>query len=159
MMEKKMMSINLEQQKLISHPLRSKIIYLLSEKELTSKQVAESLDKTPGSIHYHIQQLYKMGIIELTEVRENKGINEKYYRSKATHFRLEGEQPTQTEEETEVDKYQTYIDFSEENLKQFKEDYNELLMKYLKLSVNYSHESKDSYHLKLSFLKVEEEEL
>lgn len=85
---KKTMEINLEQQKLISSPLRIKIIYLLAKSPMTAKQVAEELGKSAGSIHYHIQQLYKGGILEIEETKENRGIIEKYYRSKATQFNL-----------------------------------------------------------------------
>ena len=72
--EKNYMEINLEQQKLISNPLRVKIIYLLDERPMTAKQVADEMGKTAGSIHYHIQQLFQSGILEIEETRENKGM-------------------------------------------------------------------------------------
>lgn len=67
------MEITLDQQKLISSPLRAKIIYLLNERAMTAKQVADELRKSNGSIHYHIQQLYNGGIIELVKTKDNKG--------------------------------------------------------------------------------------
>ena len=74
---KKTMDVNLEQQKLISSPLRVKIIYLLATQAMTAKQVADELGKSAGSIHYHIQQLFNGGILELEETKENRVIIEK----------------------------------------------------------------------------------
>ncbi|KGA97202.1 hypothetical protein AJ85_08420 [Alkalihalobacillus alcalophilus ATCC 27647 = CGMCC 1.3604] len=156
-MEFKRMNINLKQQKLISNPLRVKIIYLLAEEPMTSKQVAEALEMSPGNIHYHIQQLYKNDILELTEVRENKGINEKYYQSKATHFDLEeGVEKAKAEK---VDSSQTFIDFSESDLKAFNNEFSQLLLKYLKKSVTKSEEKRQSYKLYLEIKQTKEEEV
>ncbi|RHW34879.1 ArsR family transcriptional regulator [Neobacillus notoginsengisoli] len=142
------MEINLEQQKLISTPLRDKIIYLLSERIMTAKQVADELGKTAGSIHYHIQLLYKGGILELAETRENKGIVEKYYRSKATHFHLKGTDPRRKGITTKG----ISLEFTEEELKEFEDDYDVLLEKWLKRTVSHK-EGRSSYTLSLEFKK------
>ncbi|WP_409273131.1 ArsR/SmtB family transcription factor [Neobacillus sp. SCS-31] len=147
-MEPKIMEINLEQQKLISTPLRVKIIYLLSEETMTAKQVADELGKTPGSIHYHIQQLYKGGILELAETRENKGIVEKYYRSKATHFNLNTKDPARKGIRT----IEISLEFTNEEYKEFEEEYDSLLKKWLKKTVAYK-EGRTSYTLSLEFKK------
>ncbi|WP_316572748.1 winged helix-turn-helix domain-containing protein [Neobacillus sp. YIM B06451] len=147
-MEPKIMEINLEQQKLISTPLRVKIIYLLSEETMTAKQVADELGKTPGSIHYHIQQLYKGGILELAETRENKGIVEKYYRSKATHFNLNIKDPARKGIRTKG----ISLEFTDEELKEFEEEYDNLLEKWLKKTVAHK-EGRTSFTVSLELKK------
>ncbi|WP_253701553.1 transcriptional regulator [Bacillus sp. FJAT-27445] len=145
-MEPRIMEINLEQQKLISTPLRVKIIYLLSEQIMTAKQVADELGKTAGSIHYHIQQLYKGGILELAETRENKGIVEKYYRSKATHFNLNTNDPARKGIHTKG----ISMEFTGDELREFEEEYDSLLEKWLKRTVAHK-EGRSSYTLSLEF--------
>ncbi|WP_257391503.1 ArsR/SmtB family transcription factor [Cytobacillus gottheilii] len=129
--EKKSMEINLEQQKLISSTLRVKIIYLLAENQMTAKQVADEMGKTPGSIHYHIQQLYNGGILEMTETKENRGIVEKYYRSKATHFMLKGVEISDVKKGTS----RTNLSLTEEEKQAFDDDIDALIMKYIKMTV------------------------
>lgn len=85
-MDEQIMKIDAEQQKLLANATRIQIIYLLKDKALTAKQVADVLKKTPGSVHYHIQLLYKGGIIELVETKVVNGIVEKYFKSKAAKF-------------------------------------------------------------------------
>ncbi|MBP0725245.1 winged helix-turn-helix transcriptional regulator [Bacillus sp. RG28] len=87
-MENNSLKISADQQKLVANATRIKIIYLLKDKEMTAKEVATSLGKSNGSVHYHIQQLYEGGILELTKEVKNRGIIEKYYRSKATRFEI-----------------------------------------------------------------------
>ncbi|WP_413377653.1 ArsR/SmtB family transcription factor [Alkalihalobacillus sp. 1P02AB] len=158
-MEFKRMNINLKQQKLLSNPLRVKIVYLLAEEPMTSKQVAEALEMSPGNIHYHIQQLYQNDILELTEVREKKGINEKYYRAKATHFVLENKTEKGTEEVEEHESYHSVHDFTEKELEEFKNEYSHLLLKYLKKSVTKTTEKRKSYHLNLDIKQTKGEEM
>lgn len=129
--EKKSMDINLEQQKLISSTLRVKIIYLLSEQQMTAKQVADEMGKTPGSIHYHIQQLYNGGILEITETKENRGIIEKYYRSKATHFVLKGVELPDVKKGT----FRTNLSLTEEEKQAFNDDIDALIEKYIRMTV------------------------
>ncbi|KMK78145.1 ArsR/SmtB family transcription factor [Alkalihalobacillus pseudalcaliphilus] len=155
-MEYRQMEINLKQQKLISNSLRTKIIYLLAEEAMTSKQVAEALGMSAGNIHYHIQQLYKNGILELTETRENKGINEKYYQAKATHFILKDAQALNVVDESIIESLQTNLDLTEEDLKELKKDYSEILQKYLKRSVGKSEQERKSYLLNMQIRKPNE---
>ncbi|WP_053364839.1 winged helix-turn-helix domain-containing protein [Bacillus sp. FJAT-27245] len=147
-MEPKIMEITLEQQKLISTPLRVKIIYLLCEEAMTAKQVADELGKTAGSIHYHVQQLYKGGILDLVETRENKGIIEKYYRSKATQFNLNTNDPERKGIRTKA----ISLEFTDEELADFEEEYDNLLEKWLKKTVAHK-EGRTSFTLSLEFKK------
>ncbi|WP_260508190.1 transcriptional regulator [Cytobacillus firmus] len=153
---KKTMEINLEQQKLISSPLRIKIIYLLAKNAMTAKQVAEELGKSAGSIHYHIQQLYKGGILEIEETKENRGIIEKYYRSRATQFNLKGEIG---QEKGESSSMGISISLTEEELKGFQDDLYDLMVKYMEKSVKGAI-NRNPYEISCSFklLNSEEEE-
>ncbi len=150
------MDVNLEQQKLISSPLRVKIIYLLATKAMTAKQVADELGKTAGSIHYHIQQLYNGGILDLEETKENRGIIEKYYRSKATHFNLNDDQGKPETEK--VVSQGTYISLTEEDRKELQADIDQLLLKYVKKSAKKSDKDKVSYEITISLKRTLEEE-
>ncbi|NMO95773.1 winged helix-turn-helix domain-containing protein [Paenibacillus lemnae] len=82
--------ITVEQAKLLGNALRVKIVGAIVEVPKTSKQVADELGGTPGSIHYHIQKLYEGGLIDLVETRQVGGIVEKYYKSKAKWFNTQG---------------------------------------------------------------------
>ncbi|WP_235822743.1 ArsR/SmtB family transcription factor [Cytobacillus massiliigabonensis] len=150
----KAMDINLEQQKLISSPIRVKIIYLLDNKAMTAKQVADEMGKTAGSIHYHIQQLFNGGILEIEETRENKGIIEKYYRSKATEFRLRDENTPDKERKRSRG---TSLSLTDEEIKEFEADFDNLLVKYVKKTVK-EDVIRTSYQVTLQFDKLLEEE-
>ncbi|WP_353050071.1 winged helix-turn-helix domain-containing protein [Bacillus sp. ISL-41] len=153
---KKTMDVNLEQQKLISSPLRVKIIYLLAMNAMTAKQVADELGKSAGSVHYHIQQLYNGGILELEETKENRGIIEKYYRSKATHFNLKTEEEKPVTER--VMSQGTYISLTEQDRKELQDDIDLLFLKYVKKSAEKSDQDKVSYEINFSLKKEVEEE-
>jgi DNA-binding transcriptional ArsR family regulator len=153
---KKTMEVNLEQQKLISSPLRVKIIYLLATRAMTAKQVADELGKTAGSIHYHIQQLYNGGILELEETKENRGIIEKYYRSKATHFNLKNEEARPGNEK--VMSQGTYVSLTEEDRRELQKDIDLLFLKYVKKSTENSDQDKVSYEINFSLKREIEEE-
>ncbi|MGA5689119.1 ArsR/SmtB family transcription factor [Cytobacillus pseudoceanisediminis] len=148
------MEINLEQQKLISSPLRIKIIYLLAKKAMTAKQVAEELGKSAGSIHYHIQQLYKGEILEIEETKENRGIIEKYYRSKATQFNLKEEKG---QEKGSSSSMGISISLTDDELKEFQDDLHELMVKYMEKSVKGAIK-RNSYEISCSFKLLNSEE-
>ncbi|USK45276.1 ArsR/SmtB family transcription factor [Cytobacillus oceanisediminis] len=151
---KKTMEINLEQQKLISSPLRIKIIYLLAKKAMTAKQVAEELGKSAGSIHYHIQQLYKGEILEIEETKENRGIIEKYYRSKATQFNLKEEKG---QEKGSSRSMGISISLTDDELKNFQDDLYDLMVKYMEKSVMGAIK-RNSYEISCSFKLLNSEE-
>lgn len=153
---KKTMEVNLEQQKLISSPLRVKIIYLLAVRVMTAKQVADELGKSAGSIHYHIQQLYNGGILEIEETRENRGIIEKYYRSKATHFNLNNQESNAAVDQT-ISRG-TFISLTENERREFESDLDALFLKYVKKSAIKSNEKRISYEISCEFKELNQEE-
>lgn len=156
--EWKAMNINLHQQKLISNPLRMKIIFLLSERALTAKQVADELGKSAGSIHYHIQQLYKGDILEIESTNEYKGIIEKYYRAKANQFHLNQTDGVGGDEKQSS--RGTILSLTKEELQSFQGELDELFMKYFKKTIKPDEltNDRDTYDVSCSFKKLPKEE-
>lgn len=111
-----------EQSKLLESALRIKIMHTLAEEPLTSKQVAEQLDKTPGNIHYHIMKLFEGGLLELVRTETSGGIIQKFYRSKATWFRTENLNGFQFRPEDQIDHFVTRLTLSPGELALFQED-------------------------------------
>ena len=124
------MEINWEQQKVISNPLRSRIIALLYEQPMTPKQTADQLGKNPGTVYYHIQQLVKHNILEVDDVRTEKGIVEKYYRAKAGSFK----NPEAASPAGHVDGRSANVYLSKELLAKLSKDIEEIFFKYGHLS-------------------------
>jgi len=79
-------SLTLAQQKSLASAMRIKILHALSDIPHTSKQVADILGESPGNIHYHLQRLSQVNLIELVKTREINGIVEKYYKASNTRF-------------------------------------------------------------------------
>lgn len=148
------MVITLEQQKIISNPIRSQIIMLLFDEAMTSKQVATKLDKTPGNIHYHIQKLYEHDIIELEREEKNKGIIEKYYRAKAINFSTENNRQKETDIHSQ---YASTLTLSNDELQQFEEKLRALIVEFARSSLT-SKKERSSYTFKSTISKLTEEE-
>ncbi|WP_062751124.1 ArsR/SmtB family transcription factor [Shouchella tritolerans] len=125
MQKYEIMDITLKQQKIISDPLRGQIISLLAEKPMTSKQTAVQLGKNPGTIYYHIKQLYDHGILELDHVETVKGIVEKYYKAKTVLFRGPG---GQGEEHRAKSRAPLYL--SDTLIEEMREEMHQLFIKY-----------------------------
>lgn len=89
-MEQVMLIKNRDQLKIISDPLRVKILMLLIEKEHTGQNISELLDISRANIHYHLKALEKVGFIELKRTEEKNGIIQKFYRAVAKSY-LPGE--------------------------------------------------------------------
>ncbi|WP_271398244.1 ArsR/SmtB family transcription factor [Salinicoccus roseus] len=130
------MEITWEQQKVISNPLRSRMIALLYEQAMTPKQVANLMGKNPGTTYYHIQQLVKHGILEVENINTDKGIVEKFYRAKAMSFK----NTEQTPSEGNVDGRKVDIYLSDKLRDQLSEELEVLMYKYGHLS----YEEKDT---------------
>jgi len=74
--------------KAMAHPLRLRILRMCSMQELTNKQLADKLDRDPGTVLYHVRQLTDVGLLETTAVRTGEsGALEKPYRA-TDHLRL-----------------------------------------------------------------------
>ncbi|TKI33561.1 ArsR/SmtB family transcription factor [Bacillus mycoides] len=77
-----------EQIHALSHPLRQRILSILSSKELTNKQISEVLGETAPKVHFHVKELLNAGIIQQTREEVRGSIVEKKYSASARSFRL-----------------------------------------------------------------------
>lgn len=116
-----------EQDKLLESALRIKIMHTLSGEPLTSKQVAEKLNKTPGNIHYHIIKLYEGGLLELVRTEAAGGIIQKFYRSRGTMFRSEALSSFQFRKEERIEHFITRLTLSPSELAGFHQELLELI--------------------------------
>lgn len=89
-MEQVMLIKDRDQLKIISDPLRVKILMLFIEKEYTVQNISERLDLSRAHIHYHVKALEKVGFIQLKRTEEKNGIIQKFYRAVAKSY-LPGE--------------------------------------------------------------------
>jgi DNA-binding transcriptional ArsR family regulator len=81
--------------KALAHPLRLRILRLCWQHELTNKQLAERLDRDPGTVLYHVRQLVAAGLLEQAPVRSGgSGALEKPYRAKARSWWLDDQPDT-----------------------------------------------------------------
>jgi DNA-binding transcriptional ArsR family regulator len=77
--------------KALSHPLRVRILRLCWQQELTNKQLADRLDRDPGTVLYHVRQLTDAGLLEQAPVRTgDSGALEKPYQSTGQTWWLDG---------------------------------------------------------------------
>jgi len=68
--------------KALAHPLRVRMVRLCGQYELTNKQLADRLDRDPGTALYHVKQLVDAGLLEPAPVRTGaSGALEKPYRA------------------------------------------------------------------------------
>jgi len=76
-----------EQLKALGHPLRLKVLQVLSETDeaLTNRELAARLNVDPGHLHFHVRMLQRAGLIELAGTRAGR---EKPYRPVAKHLKV-----------------------------------------------------------------------
>lgn len=83
------LSVSVEHRKLLASALRTRILHLTADTPMTAKEVADRLGESPGNVHYHMRLLLQGGLLEIVETRKVRGVTQKYYRARATAFRLE----------------------------------------------------------------------
>lgn len=68
--------------KALGHPLRLRILRLCGQGDLTNRQLADRLERDPGTVLHHVRQLVGAGFLEPAPVRTGaSGALEKPYRS------------------------------------------------------------------------------
>jgi DNA-binding transcriptional ArsR family regulator len=78
-----------EEAKALAHPLRMRILRLCLDRSLTNKELAEWLDKDPGTVLHHVRTLVASGFLVPDEVRQGaKGALEKPYRATGKSWTL-----------------------------------------------------------------------
>jgi|LGVF01.2.fsa_nt_gb predicted transcriptional regulator len=73
-----------EEVKIAWDPYRLRImgVFRLSKEPLTVKQVADKMGEVPSKVHYHVQKLIKIDMLELVKTKVIRGIVAKYYTNK-----------------------------------------------------------------------------
>ncbi len=80
-----------EEAKALGHPLRLRIMRMCLVEELTNKQLADRLDRDPGTVLHHVRQLVSAGLLEPAPVRTGaSGALEKPYKSNNETWWLDG---------------------------------------------------------------------
>ncbi|HWV36636.1 MAG TPA: winged helix-turn-helix domain-containing protein [Thermomicrobiales bacterium] len=74
---------DLQQLKAFTDPLRTRILHLLADREMTNQQLASALDESQAKVLYHVRFLLDVGLIVLVDQRVKGGNVEKYYRASA----------------------------------------------------------------------------
>jgi len=122
----------LEQIRAIADPLRLKILHVLSEKSMTTKQVAAELSENVNKLYHHVETLESVGLIKLTHTKPNRGTLEKYYKAVAKHFTLSPvlfEVRLDTDEAKSSTTELTFSSALQSTLSELKESLNKKLIK------------------------------
>lgn len=77
------------QWKAIGHPTRIAILKALEGKEMTNKELADTLGMASGKLHFHTRTLLEAGLIERAGTREKGPLTEKLYRCVGKGFYVE----------------------------------------------------------------------
>jgi DNA-binding transcriptional ArsR family regulator len=68
--------------KALGHPTRLKILFACREEGRTTKQLADALGVSPGTIHHHLRPLVEQGFLVALEARRGaRGAREQPYRA------------------------------------------------------------------------------
>lgn len=79
--------------KLLFTPKYAEILKLVGAEELSVSDIARKLDVNPGSVHYHMKELEKHGLVKLVREEIAGGVVKKYYRAAARHFTINASNP------------------------------------------------------------------
>jgi DNA-binding transcriptional ArsR family regulator len=66
--------------KALSHPLRTRILQLLSDRVASPNEMAQALGEPLGNVSYHVRILLEHECIELVRTRPRRGALEHFYR-------------------------------------------------------------------------------
>jgi len=68
----------------LADPTRSRILFLLSQEDLTISQVASLLHLSVPTVHHHVQKLLESGLIWQTKTEPKGHLLQKFYRAPAS---------------------------------------------------------------------------
>lgn len=66
----------------LSHPLRLRILALVTGKGMSSAELARELEMNHAAVSFHVRQLVAAGFLELAETRSVRGGQERRYRQR-----------------------------------------------------------------------------
>jgi DNA-binding transcriptional ArsR family regulator len=82
-----------EQFAALAGSVRPKILALLSQRALSTKQIAELLGLPKGTAGHHLKVLEAAGLIRIVRTRQVRAMTEKYYGRVARIHRIAGSEP------------------------------------------------------------------
>lgn len=77
---------DLDQLRLLSDPLKLRLLQAFSESAKTTKQVAAELGEGVTKLYRHVDALHDSGLIEVVEERQKRGAIERTFRAVARRF-------------------------------------------------------------------------
>lgn len=77
--------------KALSHPLRMKLLAILSEREASPTELATELGEPLGNVAYHVKTLAELDCIELVRTTPRRGAVEHHYRATIRAFLTESQ--------------------------------------------------------------------
>lgn len=78
----------IEQLKVISDPLRIKILWEILDEAKTGKILSDLLEVPAPKIHYHLKEMERVGLLKVERTEEKNGIIQKFYRPVAQSFSI-----------------------------------------------------------------------
>ncbi len=75
-----------ERIKILSDPHRMAILQMLMAGPETLTSIGKTLGEHPAKVRHHLKQLEAAGVVELVEIRSQRGFIEKYYQAKSRAF-------------------------------------------------------------------------
>lgn len=80
---------NLEQIKALAHPLRLKILQILTEQLLTTRELAKELEENQANLYRHLEILTEANLIHVVKTEQKRGAVEKWYQAVARDIRMD----------------------------------------------------------------------
>jgi DNA-binding transcriptional ArsR family regulator len=86
------MYLDRDQLRLLSDPIRQRVLKLLGVEAMSTSQLAAELgDDAPGNLYYHVHRLHSAGLIRLVRTEPRRGAVEKFYEPVAKVFTVKPE--------------------------------------------------------------------
>jgi DNA-binding transcriptional ArsR family regulator len=76
------LEVNRRQLRALSHPLRLRILSLVTGAAMSSAELARELDMSHAAVSFHVRKLAEAGYLELAETRSVRGGRERRYRQR-----------------------------------------------------------------------------
>lgn len=87
-----------QQLRALSHPIRLRILSLLTGTEMSSAELARELGMSHAAVSFHVRTLVTAGYLELAETRSVRGGQERRYRSQIAGRQIAGRSQWQSED-------------------------------------------------------------
>jgi DNA-binding transcriptional ArsR family regulator len=72
--------------KAIGHPVREHILAVLNERIASAREISDEIGADVSSFYHHMEELERLGCIELVETKQRRGAKEHFFRAKSTLF-------------------------------------------------------------------------